>query len=1561
MKLSRALKGWLWPVAVATGGVAVAIAGALWLQHQVETNAGQDFQRSVDRVSEDVLNRLQRPLYGLKGMRALFSTPLPISQDAFQAFWAARNLKEEFPGVRGMSFVEAVPQGEQDRYVAAIRETEAPFFTIQPTKDGEVLPQANDPAYVVRYIAPISENLAAVGLNIGSERRRREAIERAIQTGEPVLTEAIALAQDRTPRRGALLLVPMYTPGFEHEPPMRRPLRGLASAPIVYGDVLADITEVRTGLLSISVHDSTGEEAAVGAAVFSDQVAAPAGWQPRHQVEQLLYLPGRKLWLVARSTPEFEAAQVSPAPWLFLAGTAFVSLLLGVILRLQIRSRQQAERLAQSMTVDLERLALVASRTTNAVHITDAQRRILWVNQGFERLTGFSAAETVGRTARELLRTHTDSPLGLQRLDEALRTGQSYRGELRIFRKDGEEVWVGVDIQALHDEKGRLRGFTTVQNDINALKRVEHALERERHSLANILEGTSAGTWEWNIQTGAVRFNERWANMLGYSLAELEPLSIQTWRRLVHPDDLREAEIRLRAHFEGRSDSFDCELRMQHQKGSWVWVLSRGKLFSRTADHAPEWMAGTHQDITAQHALAAELRGKTELLNTVLEHLPCGLSVFDGQLELVLGNQAYRDLLEFPDHLFDGEPIPFERFIRFNAERGEYGPGDVDAQVQAIVERARGPASPHQFERTRPNGKILEVRGGPLPGGGFVTTYTDITSRRQAESEAQRAGDLLRHAIDALDEAFVLYDPDDRLVFCNERYRQTYPVIADLIHPGVAFESLVRAGAERGEYAEAIGRVDAWVRERVTAHQAANSTVTQPLSDGRWLRIVERKLPDGHIVGFRIDITELMRATEAAQAASQAKSQFVANMSHEIRTPMNAILGLLALLERTPLTPRQVDYTGKAAGAARSLLGLLNDILDFSKAEAGKLELDPQPFALEELLKEVGVVLAAQLGAKPVELVFDVAPDVPTHWVGDALRLRQVLINLGSNAVKFTAAGEVVLRVTCPQHSDSQARLRVEVHDTGVGIAPEHHARIFSGFSQAEASITRRFGGTGLGVAISQRLVTLMAGELQLRSTLGAGSCFFFEVPLPLSPGPTRAFAASTPVVVPPLPPVQQRAVDQVLARYTPATEPHAASAPCLLDIGSDERQTLAEARARVAQGHAPVVILCSSAHRLALDEQVAEPIRLLTKPFTPEQLAQALWGDHLSPASAPIAAPGRLGGLRLLLVEDNPVNQQVALELLRLEGAQVELAMHGLEAVEALRRTPGAFDAVLMDVQMPVMDGYTATRTIREALGLRDLFILAMTANALRSDREACLAAGMDGHIGKPFEIDQLVAALRTRLELPDAPAADPPAMPELPAEWVPRAQALGLDLRLAWARFMGQARLLRRSCEGVLDSLGDVLHLLNEPDTDADARRHALHSLKGMAATVGLSALADLAFEGEQAAREGLPTPPGCVQGLAQLQARLDPTLRDLMRALAPDQDEAIAWNRQGVESLRRLLRAGDLEALEAHAEWRALQPSSADDVLHTFDEALAELNLSRAADALDAAVPPEPGAPA
>jgi PAS domain S-box-containing protein len=979
------------------------------------------------------------------------------------------------------------------------------------------------------------------------------------------------------------------------------------------------------------------------------------------------------------------ASTLNNLPPLMMAGLVGAIMLylywVGVQRKLEVRS----ERLQTAAIVD---------QSPDAILGLDTDGTVTSWNRGARLLFGYTTEEAQGRSLAELIVPDGRPSDELAALRTLPLSGDAPTMELWRTTREGKAVLVATTLSGLRDDRGTLVGASAIVRDITAereaqrrLVELKEGLEQEvkdrtasladeRERLDNILQGTDAGTWEWNVQTGETRFNERWAGIVGYSLEELQPVSIETWMKFTHPDDLALSGERLQVHFRGETDIYECEARMRHRDGTWVWVLDRGRVRTWTAEGLPEWMYGTHQDITA-------------------------------------GKRAQESI---------------------------------------------------------------------------------------ARSEA-----LLRGAIGAVDAAFVLYDPDDRLVFCNDKYRQVYPGVAHLMTPGTRFEDIIRAGAERGDYKEAIGRVDAWVTERMAAHRSGNSELLQKLSNGRTLRIIERRMPDGHTVGFRIDITDLVQAREQAQEASRIKGEFLANVSHEIRTPLNAMIGVTHLLEDTTLSDYQAQLLQKSQVAGRSLLGLVNDVLDLAKIEAGGLDLDIRPFSPHEVLSEMESLFRPQAESSGIRYEVAVGSGVPKVLQGDALRVRQIFINLIGNAMKFTQAGQVsvVLDAVEPPlavEGAMRVRLRGAVRDTGVGIDAHAQTRLFNPFTQADTSSTRRFSGTGLGLSIVRKLAESMGGAVGLESAPGKGSEFWFELVLQLpSPADTR----------------------------------------------------------------------------------------LPSQPDADDPVDPRLRGQMLQ-------------NVALLLVDDSEINLEVAKGLLAREGARVCMARDGREALEMLRATPHAFDAVLMDLHMPDMDGVEATQRMRSELGLHDLPVIAVTAGALAEERQRAFDAGMYGFVTKPLDPDRLVRVVRECVKPGSSSAVSgtedpfvPPTVSVHPA-W-PVIQ--GVDSTLAAERLSGDLQLWLKSLRRLLNEFGDMAgpapSAMQTPDA-LPVQLARLHKLRGSAGTLGAIELERIAGELEASLRSD---PLGTSS--RELWAALQTSMAQLKRSSSPVLDAARSQADQAVDA--------------------------------------------------------------
>jgi PAS domain S-box-containing protein len=1141
----------------------------------------------------------------------------------------------------------------------------------------------------------------------------------------------------------------------------------------------------------------------------------------------------------------------------------------------------------------------------------------------------------------------------------------AYSVEKRYLRKDGQVINVLVSVSLVRDPQGRPAYFITQVQDIEARKRAEQVLaERARlNALAaqlGVALGRRAAMLPEVLQSCAeaivehlgVAFARIWALPSGSDVLELRASAgLYTHLDGAHARIAvgeykigriaKEAKPHLTNEVIGDPQVSDQEWARREKMVAFAGhpLLVDGRVIGVLAVFARQPLSETVLAALAASAdqIAADLERRNaeeerEKFVAVIENSTdaIGLATLEGKPLYV--NPAGLRLFGTADGSFAPPAHILDHYHPANRQMMEESvlpavraQGRWEGETQLLHFPTGQPIDTYQ--------NIFVVRhphtGAPIC---LATTIHDIRDRKRAEQELNRAQGRLLDAIEHIDAGFVMYGPDERLVICNQRYREIYaatvdPALADgqkvgaeLLVPGTPYRDILYGYCRAGIHRFSGLTADEWVAKRLESHRNPGGIVEQAVG-GKWVRISDSRTSDGGVVSLRTDITILKQAQQAAEAANKAKSEFLANMSHEIRTPMNGILGMTELALDTPLNTEQREYLGAIHHSAVALLNVLNDILDFSKIEAGRLDLELLPFDLRDCAAESLKFAAPRASEKDLELICDISNVVPTWLVGDPHRLRQVLVNLVGNAVKFTEVGQVVLAVGVESETVDQATLHFRVIDTGIGIAPDIRRAIFEPFTQADGSTTRRYGGTGLGLAICRQLVGLMGGRAWVESELGQGSTFHFTAAFgkPAEAPPQEAPPMKLwdiPILVVDDNPTNCRIlVDTLLSWHMePTSVPDGETALALIDerrrAGHPFQVVLldghmpgldgfAVAQRLRQQGHTPKIIMLTSASRSNDAERCRQMsvMAFLVKPVKQADLLRALarvlglssWMRRaVRPTSkAPVLPINR--PLRILLAEDNPINQRVAIRLLEKQGHTVVVAVNGKEAVAEWERQ--SFDVILMDVQMPQMDGFEATAAIRErerATG-RHISIIALTAHALKGDAERCLQAGMDGYLAKPVQPEELARALgNVALQVPSAPppAPKPPQVVDLRA----LLNQVGDDEDLLWEL----VDIFQETHPATLNDLRQAVSL-----GDAVRLERAAHTLKGSFANLAAPAACRIAQRLESIGRSQELSEASAV--LSELEREVKCLIEHLERLEANGIDWGLSNTSDGMKEAR------------------------------------------------------------
>ncbi len=1157
---SMTLSGWS-PRALGalTAGALALVALVGWgLVRAEHARADEErFTRLSQEMRVSVEARFRTTEQALMGLRSLAASTdfLPT-----EAQWS-RQVKNVGlylnDGVLGLGWVRCLPTEEREHFLADRRAAGYPDYPAPPVQ------LERKEYWLVTNVAPLSRSAAALGRDFFAEPDWREATEQTLQIGGYALSKRTPVDSDVGRVPGFLLILPVYAGDNEpqDETGRRAAVQGWVYASLRPDHLLQTVADFADGQLDYEIlqgdtndagmilYDNDGHlvEAAQGLEVKESFFS-----QRSHHVRLAMTLFGQHWTLHVSTLPAFDEAGRSWLAPLALGGGLGVAVLCGLLVWAQGGSRIRAQQLAMEMTEELRqsesqsrRLASVASRTTNAVIITDNRGLIEWVNDGFTRLTGYTMPEVQGRKPGAFLQGPDTDPVTVKRMRDGIAAGVGFQIEIINYSKDRRRYWLQIDAQPIRGEQGEIQGFMAIESDITQRKEIEEQLSQDRARLNFIFDNTPIGISL--LQASAKGTRSRFVNPAHLAITGLTRTQIDepdAFVRATYPEDYKVQHELEREIEAGKRDRFTLEKRYVHSDGDMVWVL-------------------------------------------------------------------------------------------FNRVRWRHVDGSYDD----------------------------------------LSTAVDITAQKHAAQDLRAANEA--------------------------------------------------AAALNSELETAITR----------ANQSAME----------------------------------------AQQASIAKSQFLAMMSHEIRTPMNGVIGMTSLLLDSPLTREQRDYAETIRTSGDALLTIINDILDFSKIESGRLELETAEFSLSECVEGSLDLLATRAAERRLDLLYEISEHVPALILGDVTRLRQILVNLIGNALKFTETGEVLVAVRRLRSLQNDfVEMEFSVRDSGIGIPEEACARLFQAFSQVDASTTRKYGGTGLGLAISKRLAEMMGGRMWVESEVGKGSTFFFTITARVAPSRPRLFLGSQRggiqgrhLLIVDDNSTSRRILAELCVHWgvVPRACESGAEAIALLQSGEKfdaaildmqmpdmDGVTLAgEVRQLRTEQEMPLVLLSSIGRR----ENCPHFSAHLHKPVKASQLhdtiANLVWRSarlgktETAPPQEPLSVPMPVAATeRILLAEDNVVNQKVALLMLRKLGYRADVAANGHEVLAAVQRQP--YDIILMDVQMPEMDGFEATRQLRvnTPSGASGQWIIALTANAMQGDREACLAAGMDDYLSKPIKQPDLQAALQ-------------------------------------------------------------------------------------------------------------------------------------------------------------------------------------------------------------------------
>ncbi len=1489
----REAVGWL------AAGLIVTVLAALYTQTGVEADAQREFDFSCNEIQLNIDAKLAACAHVLYSGAALWDASETVTRAEWRAFTQGLHIEQQLPGIQGVGFALLIPREQLAQHIRTIRSEGFPDYQVKPAGERETYS-------AITYLEPFSDrNLRAFGYDMLSEHVRREAMEQARDEHVAVLSGKVILVQEtgQEVQSGALMYVPVYRHGWPLETIAQRraAIQGWVYSPYRMTDLMRGILrgwEVKQKGQQICLQVYDGEVLSADTLLYDSQGqnAEEQALAATARVTRLtpVDFAGHRWTLRFSQLGGLASSTHSGSIWLVLFGGTIISLLLFGLVRSLLSTRAKARQMAVELTAELreseERFAQLAEQGGTFTWEVDALGLYTYVSRASDLVLAYRPDELLGRMHFYDLHPESGREAFQTAAFAVFERKETFHDLVNVAQtKDGRLVWLSTNGIPLLNADGTLRGYRGSDTDITERKRAEEVLRQVTDRLTLAARAGGVGIWDYDAVNNTLVWDDQMYGLYGITPDQFGG-AYAAWQAGLHPEDVQRGDEEIQRALRGERE-FDTEFRVLWPNGTTRNIRALA-LVQRDTAGQPTHMIGTNWDITAQKQLEEKLRSSEANFHTFFESMTDMLLVGTPDGRLLLTNTAVIRTLGY-----SAAELAEMRVLDLH-------PADQRREAEEIFTAMfRGERDSCPLPLARKDGGLVPVETRVWFGQwNGVECLFGICKNLSTELEAQQRFERLFRNNPALMAVSSL--SDRRFSDVNDAFLNTLGYCRDDVIGKTSEDmDLFVRPEQQAVVAEAL-----LGQGRITDFEMQIRRKDGAILDGLFSGDVISSQGRQYFLTVMIDITarkraeealqetnlQLQQATARAELANTAKGEFLANMSHEIRTPMNGVIGMIGLLLDTELDEEQRRYAETVHDSGEILLALLNDILDFSKIEAGKLQLETLDFELRAMLEDFAALLALRAHDKGLEFICAAAPEVPACLRGDPGRLRQILTNLAGNAVKFTRHGEVAVRAGLVSETDAEAVLRFSIRDTGIGIPAEKQRLLFQKFSQADASTTRQFGGTGLGLAISKQLAERMGGEIGVNSEAGQGSEFWFTVRL--GKPPAGAQTASLPnadmrgahVLVVDDNATQREVLLAQLAAWGLRAE-ETPDGPTALQTLQRARDAGDPFRAALLDLHMPGLDGPSLAQAIQADETLQatrlvlltalgqrsdatrmEAIRFaayLTKPTRQSALFDCLSAVLADRAPAQSVQPRvtrhashalRRGGARILVAEDNHTNQQVALGLLRKLGLRADTVVNGVEAVQALETLP--YDLVLMDVQMPELDGWEATRRIRHPQSTvlnRQIPIIAMTAHAMQSDRERCLAAGMNDYITKPL-VPQLLAkaldkwlpnktaaAAAPALELSAATAASSAQAPEPPV----------FDQAGMLYRLMHDEELARIVIESFLENTPPRIKALRDclEAGDMPGVLHQAHTIKGSASHVSGEALCAAACDLEDAGKAG------------------------------------------------------------------------------------------------------------